>query len=190
MRMRWLVTSSALALAVNVAAQQATPASTPAPNPRIIAAETAARSFPFLSRTAPVRQCTIVKPAQIVFPATTGDPASYNLFSGEFTAGSISFGWDKTYEQAKMPLWPRHANNIGTGLQLVLTSLDSNDQIVQSYQPLSNNAFATWPKFPSPGRWMIVATAGVNWGCFVLDRPVRTLGPLDPWTQDPRTLGP
>ena len=145
----------------------------------VIAAEKAGASFPylpFLGDAPPVRKCTIVKPEQIVFPATKGDPADYNLSSGEFWAGSLSFGWGDNYEQGKMPLRPRHDGNLGSGLRLVLSRIDSgSEQYVQTYQPLSNKWFATWPRFPTPGRWMILATAGVNWGCFVFDRPVKTV---------------
>lgn len=47
------------------------------------------------------------------------------------------------------------------------------EQRVLEVTRLNGSAFATWPNFPTPGRWMIVVTAGVNWGCFVLDRPVK-----------------
>ena len=163
---------------VGVAAQEIVPAQTPAPDSLIVAAERSARYFPFVGRTPPPRTCAVVKPEQIVFPSTTGDPKSFNLLSGEFTAGSISFGWDKTYEQAKMPLTPKHAYEIGNGLQLELTRLDPRgERVVRTYKPLSNGSFATWPRFSTPGRWMIIATAGANWGCFVIDRPVKTAVP-------------
>jgi hypothetical protein len=29
------------------------------------------------------------------------------------------------------------------------------------------------PVFPTPGKWMMIMTAGSNWGCFVIDRPVK-----------------
>jgi len=33
--------------------------------------------------------------------------------------------------------------------------------------------FPSWLDFPTQGQWMVLATAGANWGCFVLYRPVK-----------------
>jgi hypothetical protein len=159
------------------------------PEAQIAAAEAAGASFPRASGTAdaPARKCTLVRPDQIVFPSTHGEPGAFSLVSGDFSAFSISFGWDRTYEQAKMPLTPRHPEAIGKGLTMLLVRIDPPGETAQlevptlavplqqktEAVPRSSKFFPTGPKFTTPGRWMIVATAGVNWGCFVLDRPVK-----------------
>ena len=145
---------------------------------QIAAAEEAGASFPRAAGAtdSPPRKCTFVRADQIVFPSTQGDPAHFGLVSGEFFAGSISFGWDKTYEQAKMPLTPRHPMAVGKGLTLTITRIDPPGETTRlevSTFPRDAWFFPTWPKFSTPGRWMMVASAGVNWGCFVLDRPVK-----------------
>jgi hypothetical protein len=130
--------------------------------------------------SAPARTCMLIKPDHIVFPGSTGFDAS--LLSGDFSAVSISFGWDKTYELAKVPFEVRHPDLIGAGLWLRLIRLDPpgdappvalpdfNARTINSGQGF----FATFPKFPTPGKWMMIATAGANWGCFVLNRPVKS----------------
>ena len=146
---------------------------------QIAAAEEAGASFPRAGGAAdtPPRTCTMVRPDQIVFPSTRGNPADFRLVSGEFFAGSISFGWGDTYEQAKMPLTPRYPDAIGKGLAMTVVRIDPPGEaprLAASAFPSPDSwFFPTWPRFATPGRWMIVATAGVNWGCFVLDRPVR-----------------
>lgn len=147
------------------------------PAERIAEAEATGASWPRArpSDTQP-RKCLIVKPEQIGFPSSRGEPGDFYLESGDFSAGSISFGWDSNYEQAKMPLTPRYPEAIGKGLRLVLTRIDPPGGTVRldvpGFPPHAD-FFATWPRFATPGRWMIVATAGANWGCFVLDRPVK-----------------
>jgi hypothetical protein len=146
---------------------------------QVAAAEEAGASFPRargVSDTTP-RTCTMVRPDQIVFPSTRGNPADFSLVSGEFVAGSISFGWGETYEQAKMPLTPRYPEAIGRGLTMTVVRIDPPGEPprleVSNFPEQNSRFFPTWPRFATPGRWMMVATAGVNWGCFVLDRPVR-----------------
>jgi hypothetical protein len=164
--------------AVTAHAQTTAPPLTP--EGQIAAAEAAGALFPraLSSADSPPRKCTIVRPDQIVFPSTRGEPSSVNLVSGDFFAASISFGWGQTYEQAKMPLTPRHPDAIGNGLKMQVVRIDQSGEVRQLHVPDlvgggGSKFFPTWPQFASPGRWMIVVTAGVNWGCFVLDRPVR-----------------
>ena len=131
--------------------------------------------------SAPARTCMVIKPDQIVFPTSKAgfDPS---LLSGDFSAVSISFGWDKTYELAKVPFEVRHPELIGAGLWLRLIRLDSPGDApplsLPGFNAFTMNSghgfFATFPKFPTPGTWMMIATAGANWGCFVLDRPVKS----------------
>ncbi|HKW02275.1 MAG TPA: hypothetical protein VJN96_20805 [Vicinamibacterales bacterium] len=162
-----------------MSAQMVSPQPTPAT--QIAAAEAAGAKHSRANDRAvandPPRTCIIVKPEQIVFPTTTGDPRDHNLLSGDFFASSISFGWDKTYQQGKMPLEPLHPEATGDGLRLSLVRLDppglSHNQRFElnrgsGYRPF----FPSWPYFDTPGKWMILATAGSNWGCFVIDRPV------------------
>jgi len=130
---------------------------------------------------APARTCMLIKPDQIVFPTSK---AGFNpsLRSGDFSAVSISFGWDKTYELAKVPLEVRHPELIGAGLWLRLIRLDPPGDApplaLADFNARAMNSgrgfFATFPRFPTPGKWMMIATAGANWGCFVLDRPVKS----------------
>jgi hypothetical protein len=153
------------------------------PAAQIAAAEAAGAKHPRANGGAaandPARTCTVVKPEQIVFPTTTGDPRKHNLSSGDFFAGSLSFGWDKTYQRAKMPLEPLHLAATGDGLRLTLVPLDppgpSHTERVELNRGSGGHRpfFPTWPYFETPGKWMILATAGANWGCFVVDRPVR-----------------
>ena len=85
------------------------PSRTMTPAEQIAATEARGAAFPRASGTETfARKCTVVRPEQIVFPTTTGYPSAFNLVSGDFWAGSISFGWDRTHQQAKMPLTPRH----------------------------------------------------------------------------------
>jgi hypothetical protein len=149
--------------------------------PRTVAeAEAEGASYPRpRSTAATARTCTTIRPEQIVFPSPTptGDPKSHNLSSGDFFAGSISFGWGDNYEQAKMPLEPRRPDLVGTGLWLRVIRLDQPGEGPTFELDRLNGGypfFPSWPRFPTPGKWMLIATAGVNWGCFVLDRPVKT----------------
>jgi len=147
------------------------------PDEQIALTEARGAAFPRASGTETfARKCTVVRPEQIVFPTTTGDPSAFNLVSGDFWAGSISFGWDRTYQQAKMPLTPRHFGLPGERVSLELSRIDPPDETrVLKFGMVtgadSSKFFATWPVFSTPGKWMIVATAGVNWGCFVIDVP-------------------
>lgn len=154
----------------------------PSPAAQIAAAEAEGARHPREASAAtkdPARTCTTIRPDQIVFPTTKeGNPY---VQSGDFSAVSISFGWDKTYEQAKMPLVPLHPEAIGAGLRIRLIRLDQVGYGEPFELPGFNartigsgaEFFASWPKFPTPGTWMMIVTAGANWGCFVLDRPVR-----------------
>ena len=156
---------------------QVVPRPSPTTEAQIAAAEDAGAAFPRKAEAdAPPRKCILVRPEQIVFPETRGNPADYTLVSGEFSAASISFGWDATYEQGKMPLTPRHPTAVGNGLTLTITRIDppGESTTLQIFTfPRNEWFFPTWPRFPTPGRWMLVATAGVNWGCFVIERPVK-----------------
>ena len=123
-----------------------------------------------------------------MFPATRGDPVPYWLWSGEFYASTISFGWGDTYEHAKMPLQPARPDVIGAGLWIRVIRLDqaAEGTTFAATRLVQNGTyfFAAWPVFPTPGQWMLIATAGANWGCFVLDRPIEvvagTLAPAPP----------
>ena len=154
---------------------------------QIAAAERAAASLPSVIAGAPPRKCNIVAPAQIVLPWSSKNPASFDLASGDFVARSISFGWDKTLEIGKIPLKPSHPDPAIT-LRLVWSRIDPAGETLTRQFPMVNVTgggpmfYATAPQFPTPGRWMVVATAGAEWGCFVFDRPVRA-------TPRPRATG-
>jgi hypothetical protein len=145
---------------------------------QIAAVEKAAASVPGLPANTPPRKCYILKPEQIVLPGASDHPASFDLSSGDFVARSISFGWDKTYEIGKIPLTPRHPDP-SVKVRLDLSRIDPSGETRAFEFPMVNVTggkpmfYATSPSFPSPGRWMIIATAGANWGCFVIDRPVK-----------------
>jgi hypothetical protein len=161
-----------------------TPASTPAQSAiakRIAEAEAEGAKHPRVRTPDPYpRTCNVIKPEQIVFP--TGKATDPYIWSGDFDAVSISFGWDKTYEQAKIPLRVLYPNAIGNGLRIRLERLDPPGSAppftLNSFNAGMMNSreqfFASWPVFPTPGKWMMIMTAGSNWGCFVLDRPVKT----------------
>jgi hypothetical protein len=163
-----------------------TPPQTPPLSPiekRIAEAEAAGAKHPRVKTPDPYpRKCNFIRPEQIVFPA--GKATDPYIWSGDFDAVSISFGWDTTYEQAKMPLRVLYPNAIGNGLKINLVRLDPPENVYAPPFELNGfNAstigsgekfFASWPKFPTPGKWMMIMTAGSNWGCFVLDRPVKT----------------
>jgi hypothetical protein len=124
------------------------------------------------------RTCLVVKPERIVLPQSQGgDPRDRQLVFGDFFALSISFGWGPTYEIAKLPLEPLVVEPIGKGLLIRVVRLDPPDEST-TYELRDLNLtnprrpfFPSWPRFPTPGRWMVIATAGANWGCFVLNRP-------------------
>jgi hypothetical protein len=147
---------------------------------RIAEAEAEGAKYPRIKTPDPYpRKCNLIRPEQVVFPG--GKPTDPYIRSGDFDAVSISFGWDKTYEQAKMPLRVFYPDAIGTGLRIRLLRLDPPGD-APSFTLNDFNAttissgehfFASWPVFPAPGRWMMIMTAGSNWGCFVIDRPVK-----------------
>ena len=148
---------------------------------RIAEAEAEGAKHPRVKTPDPYpRTCNVIRPEQIVFPV--GTATSPYIWSGDFDAVSISFGWDKTYAQAKMPLRVLYPDAIGSGLRIRVIRLDApgegpsyvlngfNARTLEKSEPF----FASWPQFPTPGKWMMIMTAGSNWGCFVLDRPVKT----------------
>jgi hypothetical protein len=149
---------------------------------RIAEAEAEGAKHPRVKTPDPYpRKCNVIKPEQVVFPASKPTGPDPYIWSGDFDAVSISFGWDKTYQQAKMPLRVLYPDAIGNGLRIRLIRLDPpgdappfsldgfNARVIGSQEPF----FASWPVFPTPGKWMMIMTAGSNWGCFVIDRPVK-----------------
>ena len=183
-----LGTVAALVLVLGVSAAPASPkpeggpaAQTQSPvEKRIAEAEAEGAKHPRVKAPdAYPRTCNVIRPEQIIFPV--GTATNPYVWSGDFDAASISFGWDKTYEQAKMPLRVLYPDAIGTGLKIRVIRLDApgdgpsfelkgfNAWTLEKREPF----FASWPVFPTPGKWMMVMTAGSNWGCFVLDRPVK-----------------
>lgn len=111
--------ASAIGLSAQVTSRTMTP------DEQIAAAEARGAAFPGANDAeASRRKCTVVRPDQIVFPTTTGDPSAFNLVSGDFSAGSISFGWDRAYQQAKMPLTPRHFGSADEAVKLELIRID------------------------------------------------------------------
>jgi hypothetical protein len=164
--------ASAIGLSAQVTSRTMTP------DEQIAAAEARGAAFPGANDAeASRRKCTVVRPDQIVFPTTTGDPSAFNLVSGDFSAGSISFGWDRAYQQAKMPLTPRHFASADEAVKLELIRIDPPGETRALEFRLVTGAdgskfFATSPVFSTPGKWIILVTAGINWGCFVIDRPI------------------
>ena len=154
------------------------PAQVTSAEAQIATVEKAAASLPSVSAGASPRRCYILRPEQVVLPGASDNPASFDLASGDFVARSISFGWDKTYETGKIPLTPSHPDP-AIKVRLDLTRIDPSGETrtlqfqmanVKSGNPMF---YATASQFPTPGRWMVVATAGAHWGCFVFDRPVK-----------------
>lgn len=154
-----------------------TPQLSPAASAQVAAVEAEGAVFPRGPGQDAPRMCMIVRSDRIVFPTTTGDSRAYALESGDFFSPSISFGWDRTYEKAKLALIPSFPHAIGSGLSVRVTRIDPPGETLQ-FEVLSlaksgeTQLFPTRPTFPTPGKWLIVAAAGVNWGCFVIDRPV------------------
>ena len=191
MRSTTLGVAAAVAIALGVGAVAGARTQSPAPpspaphvtavDKQIADAEGEGAKHPRVKTPDPYpRTCNVIRPEQIVFP--TGTATSPYIWSGDFDAASISFGWDQTYEQAKMPLRVLYPDAIGNGLQIRLIRLDPpgygtpfqldgfNARTIGTREPF----FASGPRFPTPGKWMMIMTAGANWGCFVLDRPVKT----------------
>jgi hypothetical protein len=159
------------------------PPAAPAIQKRIAEAEAEGAKHPRVRTPDPYpRTCNVIKPEQIVFP--TGTATNPYIASGDFDAVSISFGWDKTYELAKMPLRVLYPNAIGGGLRIRLIRLNppadtyATPFVLNGFNASTMSGgekfFSSWPTFPTPGTWMMIMTAGSNWGCFVLDRPVKT----------------
>jgi hypothetical protein len=176
-----LAALAALVLGLSSIAEPAAQTQQSAIEKRIADAEAEGAKHPRVKTPDPYpRKCNVIQPEQIVFP--TGTATKPYIWSGDFDAVSISFGWDKTYEQAKLPLRVLYPDAIGNGLRIRVTRLDApgegptyttngfNAYTIGAREPF----FASWPKFPTPGKWMMILTAGSNWGCFVLDRPVKT----------------
>jgi hypothetical protein len=166
-----------LLIATVVAAwsRQAAPALADRVASSIKTAEAEGAAFPRMKDDDTPRLCMIVRPDQIVFPTTKGNPAAYVLRSGDFTSVSISFGWDRAYEIAKLPMRPSYPDSIGSGLRVRVTRIDPpGDTLVTDVPSLDDKRifFPTFVTFPTPGKWIIVAWAGVNWGCYVIDRPI------------------
>jgi hypothetical protein len=174
--MRVLAVTALLAFGVSVEVHEASQATTA--EAQIAAAEKAAAAFPS-APGAPPRTCTILKPEQIVFPGGRDSPTAFDLRSGDFVARSISFGWDKTYEQSKIPLTPRNLDPRQTHVRVDLTRIDPAGESRTDQFPMRNDTagvprfYGATPVFSTPGRWMIVATVGTNWGCYVIDRPTK-----------------
>ena len=172
--MRCLAVAMLFACGISVGAQ---PTQVMSAEAQIAAAEKAAAALPGVTANTPPRKCYILKPEQIVLPGYSKNPVSFDLSSGDFVARSISFGWDRAYEYGKIPLTPRHLDP-SIKVRLDLTRIDPSGE-TRTYQHQMVNVtqggmfYATMSHFPTPGRWMVVATAGANWGCFVFDRPVK-----------------
>ena len=156
-----------------------TPAQVTSVEAQIAAVEKVAASLPSVIANAPPRRCNILRPEQIVLPGADKNPASFDLASGDFVARSISFGWDKEYKFGKIALTPRQADP-SVKVRLDLSRLDPPGETRTTQHPMVNvNSgnpmfYATQPEFPTPGKWMVVVTAGAHWGCFVFDRPVKS----------------
>jgi len=175
-----LGTLAAVVVALGVGQRSPSAQTQSAVDKSIAAAEAEGAKHPRVKSPDPYpRKCNVIQRDQIVFPA--GKATNPYIWSGDFDAASISFGWDKTYEQAKMPLRVLYPDAIGNGLRIRLIRLDPpgeappfvldtfNAWTIDRHEPF----FASWPVFPTPGTWMLIMTAGSNWGCFVLDRPVK-----------------
>lgn len=175
-----LGTAAAMVVALGVGQRVPAAQTQSAVEKSIAAAEAEGANHPRVKTPDPYpRKCNVIRPEQIVFPA--GNATNPYIWSGDFDAASISFGWDKTYEQAKMPLRVLYPDAIGNGLRIRLMRLDPpgeappftldrfNARTIDRHEPF----FASWPVLPTPGKWMLIMTAGSNWGCFVLDRPVK-----------------
>lgn len=174
--MRCITVASICVCGISLGAQA--PTQVASAEAQIAAAEKAAASLPSVIANAPPRKCYILKREQIVFPGGRQIPASFDLASGDFIAKSISFGWDKNYEIGKIPLKPRHLDP-SIKVRLDLIRLDPQGETRTENFQMVNVAgggpmfYATASTFPTPGRWMVIATAGANWGCYVFDRPVK-----------------
>jgi hypothetical protein len=100
--------------------------------------------------------------------------AGHGIRSGEFVAGPFgAFGRDWARDPRDGKLWwvPLHREPM-PGLTVRAVLLD--DPAIDRTFTLTPAAGADGPFYPSgvvlpvPGRWMLLATAGPDWGCFVI----------------------
>ena len=95
--------------------------------------------------------------------------------SGEFVAGPFAERVVMAGSGEKRKLWwtPRQADAVPP-LHLRAAKIGSPDVTVDwSLTSVVHNAngyfFNTLIRFPAPGKWLVVVTAGKSWGCFVLE---------------------
>lgn len=96
--------------------------------------------------------------------------------SGEFTAGPLSWYADN-WRAGSVKIWwrPLHARGADT-LVVHATRLDSlavfdfrSTNLVSPVPADGKRFYATDMRLPSAGSWLMTASAGTNWGCFLLE---------------------
>jgi hypothetical protein len=98
---------------------------------------------------------------------------NHDVRSGEFMAGPFDYySWLWQQQTAKVYWQPRISPR--ATLHVTATDLDREETAVawdfSSVASGSNGLFfSTSPRVPRPGRWLLVATAEPNWGCFILE---------------------
>jgi hypothetical protein len=101
-----------------------------------------------------------------------------SLRSGEFIMRSgFSPGPDGSglrADRASKILWlPLHAPQRGVvpGYRLLLRAVhlgDPPDSLRNTIPGVTRGGFPSSIRFPEPGQWLVIATTGADWGCFVL----------------------
>ncbi len=81
--------------------------------------------------------------------------------------------WSPTHHGRDLPLLVLTATNTSDPNQVVTTdpwglAYGTPMPVVPVPEEERNYFFPTWVPFPGPGQWLVVGTAGPNWGCVVL----------------------
>jgi hypothetical protein len=108
-------------------------------------------------------------------PPATGASTGSGLRSGEFVAGSFATyieEWRRDPGFGKLWWFPLHTREM-PGLTIRAILLDDPDvtRVYSAPYPAFNSTGTFYPSsvvLPVVGRWMLIATAGPDWGCFVL----------------------
>ena len=112
----------------------------------------------------------------VAYSASEGSLPAGSLRSGEFLLRTTFTGpWALRAGHGQKMLWlPLHAS-AGDRRPLLIRAAQReqpSDSLGQTVAGLAHSrtefGYPSTVQFPTPGEWMVVATAGADWGCFLL----------------------
>ncbi|HLJ18561.1 MAG TPA: hypothetical protein VKU84_00100 [Stellaceae bacterium] len=103
--------------------------------------------------------------------------AGGSLRSGEVIARTHFTGWWglRADKQSKIAWFPLHAparHSLDPRASILIRAArlgDPGDTLRQTISGLTRGGFPSLVQLRAPGPWLVVATSGSDWGCFVLD---------------------